>query len=51
VGTKTAGEVKKYLNVFFNKLDTLNDYTNIKKKLDRAEAVHSFKRQAPQLIQ
>ena len=50
VGTKNAEEIEKYLKVFFEKLDTLNDYENIKRKLDRAEAVHSFKRQAPQLI-
>ena len=50
VGTKNAEEIEKYLKVFFEKLDTLNDYDNIKRKLDRAEAVHSFKRQAPQLI-
>ena len=28
----------------------LNDYVNIKKKLDKADAIHSFKRQAPILI-
>lgn len=50
IGTKTAEEVEKYLKVFFEKIETLNDYTNIKKKLDKADAVHSFKRQAPVLI-
>ena len=50
IGTKDATEVEKYLKVFFDKLETLNDYQNIKKKLDRADAVHSFKRQAPELI-
>ena len=28
----------------------LNDYVNIKKKLDKADAIHSFKRNAPVLI-
>ena len=26
IGTKDATEVEKYLKVFFNKLETLNDY-------------------------
>ncbi len=50
IGTKTAEEVENYLKVFFEKIETLNDYANIKKKLDKADAVHSFKRQAPVLI-
>lgn len=50
IGSKTAKEVSDYLKVFFEKVETLNDYANIKKKLDRANAVHSFKRQAPVLI-
>jgi len=50
IGTKDDSEVEKYLTTFFEKLETLNDYTNIKKKLDRADAVHSFKRQAPDMI-
>ena len=50
IGTKTSAEVESYLKVFFEKIETLNEYTNIKKKLDRADAVHSFKRQAPILI-
>ena len=50
ITTKTAEEVETYLKVFFEKLESLNDYTNIKKKLDKADAVHSFKRNAPSLI-
>ena len=38
VGSKDAAEVERYLKVFFEKVETLNDYANIKKKLDRAEA-------------
>ena len=44
VGSKDAAEVERYLKVFFEKVETLNDYANIKKKLDRANASHSFKR-------
>jgi len=44
IGSKSAEEVEKYLKVFFERVSTLNDYVNIKKKLDRANAVHSFKR-------
>ena len=50
IGTKTPDEVEKYLKVFFERIETLNDYSNIKKKLIKADAVHSFKRQAPMLI-
>ena len=39
-----------YLDVFFEKLDTLNDYEKIKRNLEKAEAMHSFKRRAPELI-
>lgn len=44
IGTKSPEEVEKYLKVFFEKVETLNDFASIKKKLDRADAVHSFKR-------
>ena len=50
IGTKTKEEVEKYLDVFFNKLETLTDYVKIRKNLDKAEAQHDFKRQAPNLI-
>jgi exonuclease III len=36
--------------VFFNKLETLTDFVKIRKNLDKAEAQHDFKRQAPNLI-
>ena len=44
IGSKNAIEVEAYLKIFFEKVETLTDYTNIKKKLDRANAIHSFKR-------
>jgi len=40
IGTKIPEEVEKYLKIFFEKIESLTDYTNIKKKLDRADAVH-----------
>lgn len=51
MGTKTSDEVTQYLDVFFRKLHTLNDYEKIKRNLDRAHSLHSFKKQAPLLIQ
>lgn len=50
VGTKTSEEVLKYLDIFFKKMDTLNEYEKIKRNLQRAESLHSFKKQAPSLI-
>jgi hypothetical protein len=50
VGTKTAEEVERYLDVFFKQMDTLADYEKIKRNLERAESMHSFKKQAPLLI-
>lgn len=32
------------MKIFFERIESLNDYSNIKKKLDRANAVHSFKK-------
>lgn len=50
MGTKTAEEVERYLDVFFKQMDTLADYEKIKRNLERAESMHSFKKQAPLLI-
>lgn len=50
IGTKTADEVQKYLETFFKKMDTLTEYEKIKRNLERAESLHSFKKQAPILI-
>lgn len=50
VGTKTPEEVERYLEVFFKQMDSLADYEKIKKTLERANSMHSFKKQAPVLI-
>jgi SWI/SNF-related matrix-associated actin-dependent regulator of chromatin subfamily A member 5 len=50
VGTKTPEEVEKYLDVFFKQMESLSDYEKIKRTLERAESMHSFKKQAPVLI-
>lgn len=44
INTKTPEEVAKYLDVFFHKMDTLNDYAKIRKNLDKAETWHDFKK-------
>ena len=44
VGTKTPEEVEKYLEVFFKQMDTLADFEKIKKNLERADSMHSFKK-------
>ncbi len=42
--------MERYLEVFFKQMHTLNDFEKIKRNLERAESIHSFKKQAPTLI-
>ena len=44
ISTKTPEQVKKYLDVFFRKMDTLTDYVKIRRNLDKAESLHDFKK-------
>lgn len=50
MGTKTPDEVRKYLQVFFERMQDLNDFASLKRKLERANVTHSFRKQAPVLI-
>lgn len=36
--------------MFYEKIDTLNDAEKVKRNLEKAEAMHSFKKKAPELI-
>lgn len=50
LGTKTPEEVQKYSRVFFENLDSLNDADKIKRNVEKAEKMHSFKQKAPEII-
>ena len=50
IGTKTAEEVEAYSKVFFKQIHTLKENEKLVKNLNKAEAIHSFKANAPLLI-
>jgi hypothetical protein len=41
--SKSAADVEEYSKVFFEKLETLNDCEKIKKNVEKAERMLSFK--------
>ena len=48
--TKTPEEVQKYSKVFFQKIDSLGEAEKIKKNMEKAEKLISFKLKAPEII-
>lgn len=50
IGTKTKEELLEYQKVFFANLHKLTDHKKIKRNIEKAEALFSFKQNAPQLI-
>mmetsp|Transcript_19503 Transcript_19503/g.14189 ORF Transcript_19503/g.14189 Transcript_19503/m.14189 type:complete len:133 (+) Transcript_19503:652-1050(+) len=50
VQTKSLDEIKRYAEVFFEKIDSLNDCEKIRKNMEKAEKTLSFKSKAPEVI-
>lgn len=48
--TKSKEEVEKYSKIFYDKLESLGDADKIKKNIDKAEKILSFKQKAPEMI-
>lgn len=50
IGTKEAYDVEKYSLVFFTRIDSLADADKIKKNMEKADKLISFKQKAPEII-